>query len=112
LGQFFHENHLFFDVFEIITITNGFSILIFFPKHRNHRKPEIFKDLELKFLKKIKELPNTNPYNVYKQLFKKWAWVLPWYNFGFTQFLKRGHNKLMIAQIQCSQGYQKFVEKC
>jgi len=43
---------------------------------------EIFKDLKLAFLKKFKELPNTNPYNVYKQLFKKWAWdftmVQPW----------------------------------
>jgi hypothetical protein len=30
LGQFFHENHLFFDAFEIVIKTNGFSILIFF----------------------------------------------------------------------------------
>ncbi len=37
--------------------------------------------------------------------------VLPWYNFGFTQFLRHGHNKLMIAQTQCSQGYHKLVEK-
>jgi hypothetical protein len=37
--------------------------------------------------------------------------VLPWYSLGFTQFLKHGHNKLMIAQTQCSQGYQKLVEK-
>jgi hypothetical protein len=37
--------------------------------------------------------------------------VLPWYNLGFTQFLRHGHNKLMIAQTQCSQGYQKLVEK-
>jgi hypothetical protein len=66
LGQFFHENHLFFDAFEIVTRTNGFFILIFFPKHHNHRKLEVFKDLELAFLKKFKELPNINPYNVYK----------------------------------------------
>jgi len=37
--------------------------------------------------------------------------VLPWYNLGFTQFLKHGHNKLMITQTQCSQGYKKLVEK-
>jgi hypothetical protein len=37
--------------------------------------------------------------------------VLPWYKLGFTQFLIHGHNKLMIAQTQCSQGYQKFVDK-
>jgi hypothetical protein len=37
--------------------------------------------------------------------------VLPWYNLGFTQFLRHGHNKLMIAQTQCSQRYQKLVEK-
>jgi hypothetical protein len=37
--------------------------------------------------------------------------VLPWYNLGFTQFLKHGHNKLRITQTQCSQGYKKLVEK-
>jgi len=36
--------------------------------------------------------------------------VLPWHNLGFTQFLKDGHYKLMIAQTQCSQGYRKLVE--
>jgi len=36
--------------------------------------------------------------------------VLPWYNLGFTQFLKHGNNKLMITQTQCSQGYKKLVE--
>jgi hypothetical protein len=66
---------------------------------------KIFKELELTFLKKIKELSNTNPHNVYKQLFKNGPWVLPWSNLGFTQFLKHGHNKLMIVETQCSQGY-------
>jgi len=38
--------------------------------------------------------------------------VLSWYNLGFTQFLIRhAHNKLTIAETQCSQGYQKLVEK-
>jgi hypothetical protein len=37
--------------------------------------------------------------------------VLPWYNLGFTQFLRHGDDKLIIAQTQCSQGYQKLVEK-
>jgi len=32
LGQFFNENHLFFEAFEIATRTNGSSILIFFQK--------------------------------------------------------------------------------
>jgi hypothetical protein len=37
--------------------------------------------------------------------------ALPWYNLGFTQFLRHGHNKLTITQIQCSQRYKKLVEK-
>jgi hypothetical protein len=43
---------------------------------------KIFKEFELAFLLKFKKLPNTNPYNVYKQLFIKWAkgftMVQPW----------------------------------
>jgi hypothetical protein len=35
-GQNFHENHLFFEAFEIVTRTNGFSILIFFHKTRTY----------------------------------------------------------------------------
>jgi hypothetical protein len=37
--------------------------------------------------------------------------ILPWYKLGFTQFLRHGHNKLMIAQTQSSQGYWKLKEK-
>jgi hypothetical protein len=43
--------------------------------------------------------------------FKNGHGILPWYNLGFTQFLKHGDNKLMIAQTQCSQGYHKLVKK-
>jgi len=43
--------------------------------------------------------------------FQNGPWVLPWYNLGLTQFLRHGHNKLMIVETQCSQGYQKLVEK-
>jgi len=32
LGQFFHENHLFFEVFEIVIRNNGSLILIFSQK--------------------------------------------------------------------------------
>jgi hypothetical protein len=31
LGQFFHENHLFFEVFEIVIRSNG-SLILIFPK--------------------------------------------------------------------------------
>jgi hypothetical protein len=31
-GQLFHENHLLFEAFEIVTITNGYLIFIFFQK--------------------------------------------------------------------------------
>jgi hypothetical protein len=49
-GQFIHENHLFFEVFEIVTRYNGYLVLIFSPKNRNLQKPKIFKELELTFL--------------------------------------------------------------
>jgi hypothetical protein len=43
----------------------------FFSKNGNWRflESKIFKELELAFFFKFKELPNINPYNVYKQLF-------------------------------------------
>jgi hypothetical protein len=36
--------------------------------------------------------------------------VLPWYNLGFTQFLIHRHNKPMITETQCSQGYHKLLD--
>jgi hypothetical protein len=103
LRKFFHENHLFFESFEIITKTNGYLFLIIFQKTSQPLLYfKIFKELELIFLKKFKKLHNTNS--------KIGPRVLPWYNLGFTQFLKHNHNKLTFAQTQCSQGYHKLVE--
>jgi hypothetical protein len=111
LGQFFHENHLFFYVFEIVTRTNGFSILSFFQNIGIIENWKYSKIWNWHFLKKSKNylilihIMFTNNY------FKNGHGVLPWYNLGFTQFLRHGPNKLMIAQTQCSQGYHKLVEK-
>jgi hypothetical protein len=103
---------LFFEAFEIGTRTNVF-LSWFFSKIWNQRFLDfkIFKELESAFLKKFKELTNTIHIMFTSNYFLNGPRVLPWYNLGFTQFLIHGHNKLMITQIQCSQGYKNLVEK-
>jgi hypothetical protein len=111
LGQFFHENHLFFDAFEIVIKTNGFSIQIFFQNIGIVENRKYSKIWNWHFLKNSNNCPILIHIMFISNYFKNGHEILPWYNLGFTQFLRRGHNKLMIAQTQCSQRYQKLVEK-
>ncbi len=111
LGQFFHENHLFFEVFEIVIRSNGSLILIFSQKNGIVENQKYSKIWNWHFFQNSKNCPILIHIMFISNYLRNGHGVLPWYNLGFTQFLKRGHNKLMIAQIQCSQGYQKLVEK-
>ncbi len=103
LGQFF--NHLFFEAFEIATRTNGSSILIFFQKIGIIENQKYSKSWNWHFLKNSKNYPILIHIMFISNYLKNGLGVLPWYNLGFTQFLRHGHNKLMTAQTQCSQGY-------
>ncbi len=107
----FHKNHLFFDDFEIVTRTNGFSILIFFQNTEIIKNRKYSNIWNWHFLKNSKSCPILIHIMFISNYLKNGHGVLPWYNRGFTQFLRHGHNKLMIAQTQCSQGYQKLVKK-
>jgi hypothetical protein len=110
-GQFFHENHLFFEAFEIVTRTYGYSILIFSQKITIMEKWKYSKNWNWHFLKNSKNCPILIHIMLRSNYLRNGHGVLPWYNFRFIQFLRYGHNKLMIAWTQCSQGYQKLVEK-
>jgi hypothetical protein len=108
--QFFHENHLFFKAFEIVIRINGYLILTFFQKMRIDSSwiLKYLKNLNLHFFFNSNNCPIQIHIMFTSNYLINGPRFLPWYNLGFTQFLKQGHNKLMIAQTQCS---QKLVEK-
>jgi hypothetical protein len=98
LGQLFHKNNLFFEAFEVVTISNGSSILIFFQKIEIIENQKYSKIWNRFFLKNSNNCPILIHLMFTSNYLRNGHGVLPWYNVGFTQFLGHGHNKLMIAQ--------------
>jgi hypothetical protein len=98
LGQLFHKNNLFFEAFEVVTISNGSSILIFFQKIEIIENQKYSKIWNRFFFLNSNNCPILIHLMFTSNYLRNGHGVLPWYNVGFTQFLGHGHNKLMIAQ--------------